>query len=91
MKYGRDAVDQDARAEAAYQRHDALGPSVPGGVPGPDLVHRGLATTKAALTARVRAVCLTTVRHEAATTRPHARVLEQAVELRYATEDTSSG
>ena len=61
-------LSQQARFTFGALVHDA-GPRQTRGQPEPDLVHRRLATTKAALTARVRAVCLTAVRHEAATTR----------------------
>jgi hypothetical protein len=61
-------LSEQARFTFGALVHDA-GPRQTRGQPEPDLVHRRLATTKATLTASVRAVCLTAVRHEAATTR----------------------
>jgi hypothetical protein len=60
-------LSKQARFTFGALVHDA-GPRQTCGQPEPDLVHRRLATTKAALTARVRAVGLTAVWHEAAST-----------------------
>jgi hypothetical protein len=61
-------LSEQARFTFGALVHDA-GPRQTRGQPEPDLIHRRLATTKATLAARVRAVGLAAAWHEAATTR----------------------